>query len=93
MPCFPHCFRTDTDEGFRFNFSSRKNRSGINFIQSNQRTTVVTSPFACPNACQYRRSFGLYRLRRSVSPLGGSRKTMHTLAASLLRSYSKPARK
>ena len=37
MPCFPHCFRTDTDEGFRFNFSSRKNRSGINFSQSNQR--------------------------------------------------------
>ena len=37
MPCVIHCFRRETDEGFRFSFSFRKNWSGINLFNPNQR--------------------------------------------------------
>ena len=68
MRCFLHCFRTDTDEGFRFSFSFRKNRSGINFLQSNQRQKWLKR--LCGKHRLFKRTM---EIQKHSSPLPGGR--------------------
>ena len=66
MPCVIHCFRTETDEGFRFSFSFRKNWSGINFIQSSQRQKSPKRAYG--KHCIFKRTMEIHK---QSSPLPG----------------------